>query len=177
MLAESHPSPSLSLRLPAQRWLRMALAPDVAALAMLCLLAGLLALAGALVAPGLQALPVLRLRVLGLGLLFAAVGAGLLARRRWARSAVLGMLAYGAVAQLTQGWLQDDVLAAFLEALSGRHEVEVLSSATVTPGALGPGWSVALCLITVWYLVRLSGNPLRSALRTGLAGRAADDAS
>jgi hypothetical protein len=36
---------------------------------------------------------------------------------------------------------------------------------------------VALCLITVWYLVRLSGNPLRSALRTGLAGRAADDAS
>lgn len=130
------------------------LAPDVVALALACLLVGMLALAGALVAPGLQAQPALQWRVLGLGVLFSGVGAGLLARRRWARSAVLGMLAYGAVAQLTQGWLQDDVLAAWLEALSGQTP-HAFADVVGTAG-LGPVGSVVLCAICAWYLLRLS---------------------
>lgn len=143
---------------------RAGLAPDVALLALLCLGLGLLALAGALVAPGLQAQPALRLRVLGLGLLFAAVGGGLLARRRWARSAVLGMLAYAAMAQLTQGWLQDDVLCALREALTGRADAQ----AGHPSAGLGAAWSIALCGLTGWYLLRLSGASLRAAFSAGL---------
>lgn len=152
MSFDSHLSSAAVLSLPGSRPPRTATAPDVIALALLCLLAGLFALAGAVVAPGLHARPVLCGRILGLGLLLVAVGAGLLAGRRWARSAVLGMLAYAAVAQLTQGWLQDDVLAAFFEALSGQAEVAVDSP--------GPAWSLALCGVTGWYLLRLSGASL-----------------
>lgn len=155
MSLESRLSSPNALSLPPGPALRGGIAVDVLALALLCLLAGLFALAGAVVAPGLHARPVLCGRILGLGLLLVAVGGGLLAGQRWARSAVLGMLAYAAVAQLTQGWLQDDVLAAFFEALSGQGEVTV--------AAPGPLWSLALCGATGWYLLRLSGASLRTA--------------
>lgn len=148
------------------------LAPDVVALALACLLVGLLALAGALVAPGLLAQPALQWRVLGLGLLFSAVGAGLLARRRWARSAVLGMLAYGAVAQLTQGWLQDDVLAAWLEALSGQSPHSFAEVSAYSAG-LGPVGSVLLCAVCGWYLLRLSLPLWWAQVRSARAARVA----
>ena len=155
MSFESRLSSPTVLSLPSGRSLRAGLPFDVFALALLCLLAGLFALAGAVVAPGLHARPVLCGRILGLGLLLVAVGGGLLAGQRWARSAVLGMLAYAAAAQLTQGWLQDDVLAAFFEALSGQSDVAV--------EAPGPLWSLALCGATGWYLLRLSGASLGAA--------------
>jgi hypothetical protein len=155
MLFDSPPPSSAETAIPPRRLPSEGLAPDVAALAVACLLVGLLALAGALVAPGLQARPALLLRVLGLGLLFSGVGAGLLARWRWACSAVLGMLAYGAVAQLTQGWLQDDVLAAWLEAISGQSPHAFIALGAFADG-LGPAWSVALCGACGWYLLRLS---------------------
>jgi hypothetical protein len=160
MSFETHLSSTAVLSLPDGRAPRRTAAPDVVALALLCLLAGLFALAGALVAPGLHARPVLCGRILGLGLLLLAVGAGLLAGRRWARSAVLGMLAYAAVAQLTQGWLQDDVLAAFLEAVTGQ-------GAEAIEAPLGPLWSLALCGATGWYLLRLSGASLCAAFSLG----------
>lgn len=164
MLSDSPPPPS-AVPVHRMRHLpRELLAPDVAALAVACLLVGLLALAGALVAPGLQAQPALLLRVLGLGLFFSGVGAGLLARWRWARSAVLGMLAYGAVAQLTQGWLQDDLLAAWLEALSGQSPHAFIALRVHADG-LGPAWSVALCMACGWYLLRLALPLWRAQVR------------
>lgn len=166
MSFETRLSSTAALSLPDGRPPSPAATPDVVALALACLLAGLFAFAGAIVAPGVHARPLLCGRILGLGALLVAVGAGLLAGRRWARSAVLGMLAYAAVAQLTQGWLQDDVLAAFFEALSGQGAVAV--------GAPGPLWSLALCGATGWYLLRLSGASLGAAFS---AGRRPDTAS
>jgi hypothetical protein len=168
MSFETRLSSTVALSLPDGRAPRRAAAPDVVALALLCLLAGLFALAGAAVAPGLHARPVLCGRILGLGLLLVAVGAGLLLGQRWARGAVLGMLAYAAVAQLTQGWLQDDVLAAFFEALSGQGGIAVESP-------LGPLWSLALCGATGWYLLRLSGASLRAAFSAGCRPDTAND--
>lgn len=137
--------------------------PDIAALGVASLLVGLLALAGAGVAPALQEDAGLRWRILGLGLMLALVGVGLLQRRDWARSASLGMLAYGIVALFTQGWLQEDVAAAFFEALLGHP----LAMSAPPPGAAsreeaGNGWSLVLGLSMGWYLVRLAGPKVRA---------------
>lgn len=137
--------------------------PDIAALGGANLMVGLLALAGAWVVPALQDNASLRWRILGLGLMLALVGAGLLLRHDWARSASLGMLAYGIVALFTQGWLQEDVAAAFFEALLG-HPLTMSAPPPVVANGddAGMGWSLVLCLAMGWYLVRLAGPKVRA---------------
>jgi len=141
--------------------------PDIAALGVASLVVGLLALAGAGVAPALQDNSGLRWRILGLGVMFAAGGGGLLLRRDWARSAALGMLAYGIVALFTQGWLQEDVAAAFFEVLFGHP----LGLSAPPPGlasqaGAGSAWSLGLCVAMAWYLIRLAGPRVRAEFRS-----------
>lgn len=145
-----------------------ALPPDVLLLAWAALGGGLLALAGALVAPGVAAQPALQVRVVGIGLMLVLVACGLLARRRWARSAAAGMLVYGFVAQLTQGWVQDDVVAAFLEALTGRHPLQGAGALLATADDAGGApslWTVLGCLMTGWYALRLAAASLLAEVR------------
>lgn len=140
--------------------------PDITALGAACLLVGLLALAAAWLAPALQTQTGMRWRILGLGVMFTSVGAGLLLRRDWARSASLGMLAYGIVALFTQGWLQEDVAAALFEALFGQPlAMSAAPQGVVLPGEAGGGWSLAVCVALGWYLIRLAGAGARAEFR------------
>lgn len=154
--------PQASPGLPATRVVPRA--PDVMGFALVCVAVGGLALAGTAVLSTSADRGDLVWRAAAVGAMLLVVGAGLLARRHWARNAAVGMLAYGVITQLGQGWLQSALLQTLVDAVTGRSAAQAaaatLEVARLQP--LGSAGTLLVCAVMGWFIVRLAGAPLRA---------------
>lgn len=147
------------------------LAVDVSGLAVLMVAIGVAGLAGALVLPAAD-WPASQGRFSALAGFLIVVGLGLGLRMNWARCAAAGMFAYAIYAQLSERWLQSEVLQLFVDSLRGVHDAgagALASGAADLPpaSASAAGLGLALCFAFGWFMVRLISAPVCAEFQRG----------
>jgi hypothetical protein len=123
--------------------------------------------AGALVAPELALQLELLARTVLLCSLLLLIGTGLLLRLDWARRLAIGTMILVVHGQLTQRWMQTDVVQAWAAVTRGRAVVapQMVDGLPALDGGTAL-WSLLLCGVMVWLTRRLLASRVSAEFMT-----------